>query len=379
MGRLIRANVYRSNSILQSGNNYGYQQNIVIPNTLEIEIVNISSLQTACFINASTTDASILYIHFPIGSGDAYLTELEWAKLMICYAPDQWQVEKVIDSSEYGVYFKIYPLRNIDLPPGEKIHIRIEHLVSFGTLDKMVYVAVRVPAIQMIDKSLPEADKRRLVSSDEGTDYLPYFKTVEPLRIVQFECDHDQVGFGDKVILKWTVYGELKRCVLTPGDIEVDREGSLEVEVFENTIFQLYAFGEQQQMSQTTQVKIEPAMIVSFDSVPPEQQDTTKLAVTLTYEVKNARYVYVDQGIGRLEAKAGVVIVEPSRMQTVYTLSCMGPDGLIQKKCTVSSAYYIKQEADFMESLRVPPIQLSWLDQMKYKVEYKVKSFFKWW
>lgn len=356
MGRLIRANVDQSHSIVQSRHSYGHGQDTVIPNTLKIEIVNISSLQTAHFANNVTDDVSIpnidhaqhnisvLYIHFPIGVGDAYLTDMEWAQKMICKAPDQWRVEMVANPQQCEVYFKLYPLSNIELHPGEKIDISIMNIVSFGVLDKMVYVAVDFPSIQMVDKSLPESNEQRWGLSDEGTDYLPYFKKVEPLHIEQFECDRDKVAFGDKVVIKWRVYGEFKQCVFMPGDIKVDREGSLEVEVFEDTTFQLYAFDEQQQVSQTMTIYMEPAVIVSFDPPPFEQQDETKVAITLTYEVKNAQYVYLDQGIGRLEAKAGSVTVEPSKKQTVYTLSCMGPDGLVQKECIVESAYFEKKQ-----------------------------------
>ncbi|WP_322903752.1 hypothetical protein [Paenibacillus campi] len=344
MERLMQANVHGSKQIVLSEHVNG--QDLITRNSIDIEIVNVSSVQTAFFVNQLPTGAavpdidveqdqvSVIYIHFLIGTGEAYLTESKWAEGMECHAPYDWKMEKVIDSEQYGVYFKLYPLKDIGLEPRNKIYFSLTNLVSFGQSSKMVYVAVRFGDVLMESMDVVEDEEQQQIISADGTDFLAYFKT-SPLRIVHLQCDRTRVAVGDKVNVSWAVAGKASKCVLTPGDLVVERVGSMEIEVFDDTTFQLYVFDDDKQLSETTTVYVDAATISAFTCDLPDLKAVYGQHITLLYEVKNAVNVYLNEGIGRLTAQQRAVRVTPSQASTTYQLSCMGAKGLVQKELTV--------------------------------------------
>lgn len=350
MDRLIQANALGEKKILLSEHKQG--KDLLFPNSLDVEVVNVSCVETASFINhlpegapipdigAEQDQISVIYVYFPIGRGEAYLTTKEWAEKMICYAPYNWGVEQAYDSDRYGVYFKLYPLNDYDLVPRDKMYFSVGNLVSFGEMEKMVYVAVRFTNIPMSGGATWPS---RTDGSEEdlgGTDFLAYFKKRPPLKILDFECSRTKVAVGDTVKLEWAVAGDAVKCVLTPGDITVDRVGSREVEIFTDTTFRLYALGANEQISRTATVYVERPVITRFTSNCPDHATLFGHPVILSYEVKDAYGIYLNQGIGRVSG--GSISVVPGDASTEYILSCMGPDCLVQERMTITVTDFLK-------------------------------------
>jgi len=355
--RLIQANVIGDKSIVLSERNG--DQEIVIRNSLDIELVNVSCIANALFYNNldpgepipdiddKQDKVSVIYVHFPLGEGDAYLTTKEWAKKMRCYAPFNWGVEQAEDDN-YGGYFKLYPISDYDLEPREKLYISISDLISFGELEKMVYVAVRFTNIPMSDANTLHdtvavsaevaRDTVNSVSSIKelsvfDTDYLAYFKRRSPLSIMSFSCNRTKVAIGDTVKLSWTIVGDAVTCMLTPGDIPVNKAGSIELEVSSDTTFRLYAIGENEQITRTATVYVEKPVIVSFTDDCVDHKTTYNKPVKLSYQLENCYSAYLNEGIGRLDGNTISVI--PKKAKTTYTLSCLGREGLVQKSITI--------------------------------------------
>ncbi|GAA0134498.1 hypothetical protein YSY43_13380 [Paenibacillus sp. YSY-4.3] len=350
MDRLIQANALGEKGILLSEHKQG--KDLLFPNSLDVEVVNVSCVETASFINhlpegapipdigAEQAQISVIYVYFPIGDGEAYLTTKEWAEKMICYAPYNWDVEQAYDPDRYGVYFKLYPLNDYDLVPREKMYFSIGNLVSFGGMEKMVYVAVRFTNIPMSGGATWPSRTDGLEGDLDGTDFLAYFKKRSPLKILDFECSRTKVAVGDMVKLEWAVAGDAVKCVLTPGDIRVDRVGSLEVEVFTDTTFRLYALGANEQISRTAAVYVERPVISRFTSNCPDHKTLFGHPVILSYEAKDAYGIYLNQGIGRVSG--GSITVVPGDASTEYILSCMGPDRLVQERMTITVTDFLK-------------------------------------
>lgn len=361
MDRLIQANVKGEKSILLS--EHKQDKDILLANTIDIEIVNVSCAASAMFFNNLPADApipginveqdqvSVIYIYFPLGDGDAYLTTNVWAEKMHCYAPYNWGVEKAHDQL-CGVYFKLYPLSDYDLAPREKMYVSISNLVSFGQLEKMVYAAVRFTNIPMSDQAVQQAGtvlleealdtalNAALADDLAGTDFLAYFKKRSPLNILSFACSRTKVAIGDTVQLDWAIVGDAVKCVLTPGDFVVESVGSMEVEVSRDTTFRLHAFGANEQISRTATVYADSPIITKFTADCVDQKTKFGQPVTLSYEVKDGYSIYLNQGIGRVSGNA--IAVVPAKASTTYTLSCMGTEGLVQKSLTITVTDFLK-------------------------------------
>lgn len=346
MDRLIQANIVGDKTIILSEHKDG--SDVIIPNSLNMEMINVSCTDTALFVNELDAEApipdidekqehiSVIYVYFPLGDGDAYLTTEALAKKIICYAPYNWGVEQAYNET-YGVYFKIYPLYDYKLAPRDKLYISLIDLVSFGQLEKMVYVAVRFSNVLKSDEEalLPQHDEY-----NDGTDYLAYFKKRSPLKILNFTCNRTKVAVGDTVTLEWAVAGDAVKCILTPGDIAVDRSGSLELEIFSDTTIRLYAFGEHEQVSQTVFVYVEQPVITSFTSNCPDHSTRYGEPIVLSYEVKDGYSIYLNQGIGRVSESS--ISVVPKRAKTEYMLSCMGTDQLVQQSITITVTDFLE-------------------------------------
>ncbi|WP_458122378.1 hypothetical protein [Paenibacillus sp. Z6-24] len=353
MDRLIQANVQGAKTILLS--EHKINTDLLFPNTINIEIANVSCAETASFVNDLPEDApipgieeeqniiSVIYIYFPLGSGDAYLTTLEWAAKMVAYPPYNWAAEQAFDSERYGMYFKFYPLYAYELAPRDKFYISIGNLISFGELEKMIYAAVRFPAVAMNTKAA--GLKEKAVGSTAvagGTDFLAYFKKRSPLHILSLNCSRTQVAVGDTITIEWAVAGDVEKCVLTPGDLVVESVGSQKIEVFEDTIFCLYAFGDARQVVRTATVYVESPVITRFASDFINNEAKYGQIVTLSYEAEIDCDLYLNQGIGRLSGTS--ISVMPTRASTVYTLSGMGTKALIQQSLTIRVVDYLEVE-----------------------------------
>lgn len=351
MDRLIQANVVGEKRILLSEHKQG--KDLLFPNSPDVEVVNVSCVETASFINHLPEGAhipdiktvqdqvSVMYVYFPIGNGEAYLTTKEWAEKMICYAPYNWGVEQAYDP-DYGVYFKLYPLVEYDLAPREKFYFSISNLVSFGELEKMVYVAVCFANVLMSGGETYSYRPTGLEEVLRGTDFLAYFKKRSTLKILNFDCNRSRVAVGDTVRLEWAVAGDAVKCVLTPGDITVESVGSLEVEIFKDTTFRLYALGANEQISRTAMVYVERPVITKFTSNCPDQKTKYGQPVLLSYEVKDGYGIYLNQGIGRLSGNS--ISVVPTSATTEYILTCMGPDNLVRERLTITVTDFMEVE-----------------------------------
>lgn len=350
MDRLIQASVQGNKWITLSEKNAS--QALEIVNEIEVAIENVSCTMATGFINdlpegdpipnidVKQQQISVIYLYFPIGEGDAYLTTQEWAQKMVCHGPYNWAVEKTIAPDTYGVYFKLYPLSAYTLGPREKMYFSINNVVTFGELEKMVYVAVRFTNVQMV---LPEASFIQRPFSEEdsdGTDYLAYFKKRSPLNILDMDVDKSRVSVGDSVKLTWAVAGDPVKCVLTPGDIVVKAVDSIEVEVTTDTEFRLYTYGENSQISDTVMVYVDQPVITKFISDCPDNKTQFKKPVKLSYEVKDGYGVYLNEGIGLLSCNS--ISVLPNKAETTYVLSCMGISHLEQKSVTITLTDFLE-------------------------------------
>jgi len=352
MDRWIQANVKGEKWILLSEHKQG--KDLIIPNSLDVEVVNVSCIDTASFINNLPVGAhipdidveqdqiSVVYVYFPIGNGEAYLTTEEWARQMTCYAPYNWGVEQAYDK-QYGIYFKLYPLNDYDLESREKLYFSINNVVSFGELEKMVYVAVRFTNIPMLSDNgkdnLPKQPSESETSKD-GTDYLAFFKKRSELNILNFESNRTRVAVGDTIKLEWAIAGDAVQCVLTPGDIVVESVGSFEMEIFTDTTVRLYAFGKEVQISETVTIYVDQPVITTFTSDCQDNKTLFGRRVLLSYDVSDADGMYLNQGIGRVTGNS--ISVLPTSATTTYTLSCMGIDKLIQKSLTITITDFLK-------------------------------------
>jgi hypothetical protein len=348
MDRLIQANVRGEKTIVLSEHREG--KDIAIANALDIEIVNVSCVASAMFINhlqvgdpipdidVKQDQISVIYVYFPLGEGDAYLTTNEWAEKIRCYAPYNWGVEQAYDKA-YGVYFKLYPLSDYDLEPREKLYISISNVVSFGQLEKMVYVAVRFTSIPMSDDATSQTMNDSSDDELAGTDFLAYFKKRSPLSIINFSCNRTKVAVGDSVTFSWEVVGDAVSCVLTPGDLIVNNVGSMELEVSNDTIFRLYAIGENEQITRTATVYVDNPVIQSFTSDCVDHKTKYGQPIQLSYEVKDGYNLYLNEGIGRVSGNT--IAVVPKKAKPTYTLSCLGTKGLVQESITITVTDYL--------------------------------------
>lgn len=339
MDRLVQARSLGSNWIRLSEHKQGKE--LLFSNSLDIVVTNVSNVDTASFINhlppgadipdigVQQDQVSVIYIYFPLGDGEAYLTTEKLAEQMRCYAPMNWGVKQAFDPDGYGVYFKCYPLEDAEFAPQDKMYFNIRNLVSFGKLEKMVFVAVRFTNIQMTGRE-----------SSDGDDFLAYFKRRSPLQILNLECNRTRVTVGDKVKLEWAVAGDTVKCLLTPGDFEVQDVGSLEMEVFSDTKFRLHAIGANEQVSQTVMVYVDRPIIRKFTSNCPDHTTKYGIPVILSYEVQNGYGAYLNQGIGRLQDNT--VSVVPVAAETEYILNCMAPDALVQERLMITVTDYLE-------------------------------------
>lgn len=339
MDRLIQAKAVGENWIRLSEHNQ--EKDLLFPNSLDIEIVNVSCVETVSFINqlpvgvpipdidVTQNQVSVIYVYFPLGDGDEYLTSKRWAEQMACYAPYNWGVERTLDPNGYGVYFKLFPLSDQDLAPQEKMYVNIRNLVSFGNLEKMVYVAVRFTHILLSGGD-----------TVEGDDFLAYFKKRPPLQILNLECSRSKVAVGDTVKIEWAVAGNPEDCILTPGDIPVQAVGSLETEVFKDTTFRIHAFSQNEQISKASIVYVDRPVIRKFTSNCPNHRTKYGLPVILSYEVQEGYGVYLNQGIGRMQDNS--VSVVPMAAETEYILNCMAPDALVQERLVITVTDYLE-------------------------------------
>lgn len=127
--------------------------------------------------------------------------------------------------------------------------------------------------------------------------------------------------------------GDVEKCVLTPGDLVVNSVGNQKIEVFEDTAFRLYAFGNNRQVTRTATVYVESPVITRFASDCPDNKTKYGQIVTLSYESKIGCNLYLNQGIERLSGNT--ISVLPMRASTVYTLSGLGAEVLIQQSLTI--------------------------------------------
>ncbi|WP_218619235.1 hypothetical protein [Paenibacillus sp. P46E] len=126
--------------------------------------------------------------------------------------------------------------------------------------------------------------------------------------------------------------------MLTPGDLVVNSVGNPKIEVFEDTAFRLYAFGNNRfgnnrQVTRTATVYVESPVITRFASDCPDNKTKYVQIVTLSYESKIGCNLYLNQGIERLSGNT--ISVLPMRASTVYTLSGLGAEVLIQRSLTI--------------------------------------------
>lgn len=323
-------------------------------NHIDVEIENTSCINRLTFINnlnegdpipdigVEQKDISVIYVFFPLGEGDAYLTTEALANDFVCYAPYNWNVEKAYDKDHYGMYFKLFPTAGYEFEPKEKMYFSIANIVTYGSLEKMVYVAVNFTSIFLEDSEVSQSglESTKALESANGTDYLACIKKRMPLNVVSFEAVPAIVAVGDEINLNWTIVGDTTRCVLTPGDIEVQKTGSINTTVTSDTEFRIYALNGDTQVSKTAMVYIEIPKIKKFNCNAKDNRICFGECVSFEYEVENCNSVFMNQGIGRLYSNSFNVI--PNLKSTDYTLSCRSPNGLIQKTITIEITDFLE-------------------------------------
>lgn len=339
MDRFIKAQIFGSKSLTLS-EKIG-DEAIKVSNQLNIEIENVSCVKNITFINnlnegepipdigVDQEDITVIYVFFPLGEGEAYLTTNDLANDFVCYAPYNWNVQKAFDQEHYGVYFKFFPTSEYAFEPREKMYFSISNMVSYGSLEKMVYVAVNFTSV-FIDEEL----------SSNGTDYLPCFKKRRPLEVLSFEASPSKVAVGDEITLNWVVAGDAVKCILTPGDIEVEKIGRMDTCVDMDTEFMIYALGKDSQVSKNAMVYIETPVIHAFTCDVPDKKIKYGDWVSFNYEVENCKSIFMNQGIGRVKSKP--INVVPSQKLTDYTLICKSTNGLIQKSITIEITNFLE-------------------------------------
>lgn len=329
-------------------------KDIQIRNQINVEIENVSCVKSISFINnlkdgdpipdigVEQHDISVIYVYFPLGDGEAYLTTESLAHDFVCYAPYNWNAEKTYDKNQYGVYFKLFPTAGYTFEPREKMYFSITNMVTYGSLEKMVYVAVDFTSIFMEEGETQETPIKISEAEENanGTDFLACFKKRMLLDVVSFEATPARAAVGDTIKLSWVVGGDAVKCILTPGDLEVSKTGSIQTSVTEDTEFMIYAIGDDQQVSRSATVYIETPIIRSFTCSAKDNKIRYGDCVTFEYDVLNCYSIFMNQGIGRLTSK--VFNVVPTLKSTDYTLCCKGPNGLIKQTITINITDFLE-------------------------------------
>jgi hypothetical protein len=137
----------------------------------------------------------------------------------------------------------------------------------------------------------------------------------------QFAADPTQVALGANVTLSWRVDYALSGVLEPDGVALADvTQGSVNLPVFESTVFTLVAVGAGGSTLAPAPVTVMPVEIQSFTAQPQDVEPDAP--VTLSWFTHFASGCSIDQGVGPVP-RSGQTIVRPRRT-TIYTLRADG-------------------------------------------------------
>ncbi|WP_125143592.1 hypothetical protein [Clostridium transplantifaecale] len=263
---------------------------------------------------------TMVYLVFPLGSGDGCLTTAERFKKIRLSCPDSFAVKAVDDHT-----LVFFPVRTL----------------SFSTYDIAEFM------IQDLVTELPSGNSsvcRAVLFSSSGKMALnssPIHIVRHPLQIPIFKVapGFGCASFGDRIRFQYRVMGA-DSCVFTPGDEEMEKNGRLmadgtyESVLYRKTGFTLVAARGEAKISRVFELTPLTAKIKNFSAaVSPAGKDGGNRTVTLTFTVENTRHVFLSRA-GRIEVESGVeqtVVLDCDREGASYTLSVENADGLVSE------------------------------------------------
>ncbi|MHB1351674.1 MAG: CAP domain-containing protein [Desulfobulbaceae bacterium] len=152
--------------------------------------------------------------------------------------------------------------------------------------------------------------------------------------IIEFQVDKEQIPAGETVLLEWSVlYADT--VVIEPDLGEVAAVGTTELRIEQTATYTLTANGPGGSASASVTVTVVPLPHIDFVADPGTIQPGA--SSSLTWNVRDANMISIDQGIGDVTALTSI-IVTPSAT-TTYTMTATGIGGTSTASITVKVAY----------------------------------------
>lgn len=286
--------------------------------TQSVELYNDEEREYSDFKNIDEAEIrpglSMIYLVFLLGETETCLT----TEAQFSFA-QTYRQENFLVSRSYPGHLILYPEKTLSIPPCGQIELVLDEL------------STNLPA-----GSITSCEAKFInIQQDIFYFCLPVYKKSIPLGIRQFEIVEGtgKAGFRDTVKFKYMAWGA-DTCLITPGDIVLEQKAKEEDNIYETillkkTLFTLIARCEDEQISQSLEIKPLRAEIVNFKvSATPKGSN---YEATLTFTVKNTRHVFITHA-GRIKVEDGkehVLTLLQSKAKEKYTLTVENEDGLL--------------------------------------------------
>ena len=195
-------------------------------------------------------DLSTLRLSLSFGKDKESLTLFSEGKEIKCSPGYGWTCKRTADENAQRIYW--------DLERKEEAGLYYEPYLWISFSD----ITLRKAGIAYLE-----------VTCREGTfqEYIPIIKEQLCPQITRFSPVAATIRKGQKAILKWETKGA-RKCVLNPGNIDVDTFGTVEVQPDQDTVYVLDAVGAPKQdiVSKSTRVYLYEAHMENYLIAQPE-------------------------------------------------------------------------------------------------------------
>ncbi|MDE5698826.1 MAG: hypothetical protein K2I96_15715 [Lachnospiraceae bacterium] len=196
-------------------------------------------------------DLSALRLSLSFGKDMESLTLMAEGKEIKCSPGYGWTCKRTVDEDAQRIHW--------DLERREEAGLYYEPYLWISFSD----ITLRKAGIAYLE-----------ITCREGTfhEYLPIIKEQLLPRITRFSPVEATIRKGQKAVLKWETRGA-RKCVLNPGNMDVDTSGMMEVQPAQDTVYVLDAVGalEQDIVSKSTRVYLYEEHMENYLIAQPER------------------------------------------------------------------------------------------------------------
>lgn len=253
---------------------------------------------------------SMLYLVFPLGTGETDFTTEEYFKKIKITLPDTLNCQRVGNDT-----LVIFPSATTVLEQMDLYEILLEPVITTGR------------------SGIPSLVGTTLFTDDAkiSLGFRPLYRITHSLQIEQFELSEDCLisGFQDELNFHYRILGATDG-LLTPGDTVLSPQGdSVSCTLYQPTVYALTAACGNTQIDRKLEILPRRASISSFKGKYVKNGDQTR-DVTLSILVENTRHAYLNR-VGRITVTPGKLMeykLEKQEADLDYRLSVENEDGL---------------------------------------------------